>query len=126
VADAVDIANKATLDDAHWGSCCACKANRRLDAHLLCYACQTEPMPLQISALTKQVALLEQSHARLKERNRALRAELAGLGPLRSAHFALALTESEHLTLIAIMIDVVAEDPDIPTLAIARKLQAHG
>lgn len=74
--------------------------------------------------LHREVSRLRKANGRSSSRNRELRQDLAELQHLRGVHFVLPLTEAEHLVLMAVMVDVIAEDPDIPTLAIHRKLTA--
>lgn len=74
--------------------------------------------------LHREVSRLRKANGRASSRNRELRQDLAKLQHLRGVHFVLPLTEAEHLVLVAVMVDVIAEDPDIPTLSIHRKLTA--
>lgn len=72
--------------------------------------------------IRREVGRLERANERALARNRDLRKKLRELQPLRDAHFALGMTEAEYLALVSVMVDVVADDPDIPTLSIHRKL----
>lgn len=72
--------------------------------------------------LGRDVSRLERTVARAQSRNRELRTKLHAFHHLDEVHFALPLTEAEYLALVSVMVDVVAEDPDIPTLSIHRKL----
>lgn len=137
MSDGVSIAERAGIP-ATWAPCQLCNAKRRLDDDGLCCECAKDPLRVELvrlraetsaedlqrenEALQRRLDRAERARERAIGRHRDARRQLANLQPLRDAHFALALTEDEHLVLISIMVDVVHEDPTVPALSIYRKL----
>lgn len=137
MADPVAIADRAQRGT--WACCSFCKGHRRVDDLGLCYKCAPRPEYVELvqrraengrlraagliaEELTAKLQRLDHRNDTTRRRMRALRKDLADLSELRAAYFALPLTEHEYLTLISIMVDIIADDPDIPTLSIHRKL----
>lgn len=130
MADPIAIAERAQLKSV-WGPCAGCQASRRLDDERLCYKCKMDPLRSELARLRNGAEVVRLNRElrerdaqiqRLKYRNKETLRRMRALRDALSAYFVLPLTESQYLALVAIMIDVVADDPDETACAIHGKL----